>query len=357
MSEIAGMDRNMIVQAQIDQEGIVFHDINLPPFHIHGLTYTDGRYRRMPESVAKTVSERVLVHHDRSAGGRVRFKTDSDFVAIHAVLPSAWRMPQITVTGTCGFDLYVRENGEDVFEKAFIPPFDVKNGYESIHHFPDRRMRELTIHFPLYSAVGSLHIGLREGAVIEEPTPYAQKIPMVFYGSSITMGGCANRPGNNYENILSRWLDADHLNLGFAGCAMGEPEMAAYISTLPMSLFVLDYDHNAPTVEHLQATHEPFFQTIRKANPQLPIVILSRPKVRLTQEDTQRLAVIRRTYENAKAAGDSHVYMIEGSELMRLCGDEGTVEGCHPTDFGFYSIATALRPLLQNLLQAENEEK
>ena len=112
-----------------------------------------------------------------------------------------------------------------------------------------------------------------------------------------------------------------------------------------------------PTVEHLQATHEPFFQTIRKANPQLPIVILSRPKVRLTQEDTQRLAVIHRTYENAKAAGDSHIYMIEGSELMRLCGNEGTVEGCHPTDFGFYSIATALRPLLQNLLQAENEEK
>ena len=81
---------------------------------------------------------------------------------------------------------------------------------------------------------------------------------------------------------------------------------------------------------------------MREAHPNLPIVILSRPRVYLTDTEVERLEVIQATYNNALESGDKNVYMIKGSELMKLCGNDGTVDGCHPTDLGFFSMAKAL---------------
>lgn len=131
--------------------------------------------------------------------------------------------------------------------------------------------------------------------------------------------------------------------------------MAEYINSLPMSVFVYDYDHNAPHLAHLEATHEAMFQMIREAHPDLPIVILSRPKFTLTGEEQARRSIIRRTYENALARGDRQVYFLDGPALMALAKDEGTVDGCHPTDFGFYSMAEALTPLLEKILFPREE--
>ena len=52
-----------------------------------------------------------------------------------------------------------------------------------------------------------------------------------------------------------------------------------------MSCFVYDYDHNAPTLEHLENTHEKMFNTIRKAKPDLPILMLTRPKHYLNDDE------------------------------------------------------------------------
>ena len=59
----------------------------------------------------------------------------------------------------------------------------------------------------------------------------------------------------------------------------GEPEMAGVIASADMSVFVMDYDYNAPSAEHLAQTHEPFFQIVREAQPDLPIVIVSSPSL------------------------------------------------------------------------------
>jgi hypothetical protein len=132
----------------------------------------------------------------------------------------------------------------------------MQDGYESVIRFETRRKREITINFPLYSSVSALYIGLEENAVVEPSAGYKNKKPMVFYGSSITQGACASRPGNSYANIVSRTLGIDHINLGFSGNAKGEQTMADYIASLDMSVFVYDYDYNAPDPEHLQNTHQ-----------------------------------------------------------------------------------------------------
>ena len=122
--------------------------------------------------------------------------------------------------------------------------------------------------------------------------------------------------------------------------------MIDYVKGLDMSLFVYDYDHNAPSVEHLKNTHEKMFLAIRNAHPDLPIIMMSRPKKVRTEEENIRMQIIKTTYQNAKDRGDKYVYMLDGDELTALCGQDGTVDWSHPTDFGFASMAMALTDLI-----------
>ena len=65
-----------------------------------------------------------------------------------------------------------------------------------------------------------------EGAVIKPARPFALSKPVVFYGTSITQGGCASRPGMSYTAIVGRKLNLDFVNQGFSGNGLGEPEVA-----------------------------------------------------------------------------------------------------------------------------------
>jgi len=346
--KISQIDRNFAVQTSLNIEHIKFHNIKEEPFSVYGVFFENGKYRRLPEQVAKTVSQGVYDLHTHTAGGRVKFITNSPFVAISVVMPTIGKMPHFALSGSAGFDLYVGKKEE--YFHSFVPPFNISDGYESVIHFDDSSEREITINFPLYSSVADLYIGLDENAVLKKSSGYKHKKTIVFYGSSITQGGCASRPGNAYESIISRALQTDHINLGFSGNAKAEDEIAQYIKDLDMSVFVYDYDHNAPTLEHLGNTHQKMFLTIRENNPELPIMILARPKYRLNETDKQRLAVIQKTYTDAVAAGDQNTYFIDGPTLMKYAQNGGTVDGCHPNDLGFYSMAKVLIQKLKSLI-------
>ena len=231
-----------------------------------------------------------------------------------------------------------------------MPPFNFDDGYEGIVDVPGKDMKDVLINFPLYSDVSELYVGLSESAKVEAPAPYSLEKPVVYYGSSVTQGGCASRAGTSYQGFISRELDIDYINLGFSGSAKAEKEMYEYISKLDMSVFVMDYDYNTTSAEELQATHERMFLAIREAQPELPIVILTLPKYTLPEWARVRRDIIRSTYERALARGDKNVYFIDGPTLMALCGDEGTVDTTHPTDFGFYSMASAVSKVLREIL-------
>ena len=345
MSNIAKIDKNFKIETTINKPDIKFYNVLEKPFKVYGVFYEGGKFRRMPESVAKTVSKGVYDLHIHTAGGRVRFKTNSSYVAINAVMPNIGRMPHFAISGSAGFDLYVKGEKE-VFKKSYIPAFNFTDGFESVIELGNDEMREITINFPTYSGVSELYIGLSDKAEVLEHSPYKYEKPIVFYGSSITQGGCCSRPGNTYQGFISRRFDTNYINLGFSGSARGEDEIAEYIKDLDMSVFVYDYDHNAPTREHLVATHEKMYNTIRKANPDLPVIFMTRPQY---YNYMTTLPVIKETYEKAKANGDK-VYYLDGSQLMALAGNEGTVDGCHPNDLGFYSMAKAVGDVLEGIL-------
>lgn len=286
--------------------------------------------------------------HTNGAGGRVRFITDSPYVAIKTEYEPN-KSSHFALTGSSGFDMYEDINDESRYLGTFKTPWDVENGYESVVDFPERRERCVTINFPLYSTVYKLYVGLQEGSVLKAAPDYKIKRPVVFYGSSITQGGCASRPGNSYESLLSRQFGFDYINLGFSGNAKGEQEMADYIKTLDMSVFVYDYDWNAPNPKHLEATHSQMFQTIRSAQPDLPIIIMAQPTYYLAPFREERRKIIEKTYLDAKNRGDKNVYFLDGPKLMALVKDDGTVDGIHPTNSGFLSMAHAIAPVLETI--------
>jgi lysophospholipase L1-like esterase len=285
------------------------------------------------------------------AGGRVRFRTDSPTVTVRTQLRTNvvdWAIP---LSGSAGADVYI---GRDTFVRyaGVATPRDYESKTGILTFEKKKMMEDITIHLPRNEELEDVLIELEDGSRVEAPSPYLIKRPMVFYGSSITEGGCATRAANAYTALLSKWLDADYLNLGFSGSARGETELAEYIGSLEMSAFICDYDHNAPHAEHLENTHEPFFRTIRAAQPDLPILILSKPDFDLDRENAWlRRRIIYQTWDNARASGDRNVYFIDGESFFGEREREAcTVDGCHPNDLGFMRMAETIYPVLKRML-------
>ena len=347
--QIEKIDKNFTVRSP-DGSQTVFFDVSEPPFTVHGLLKDNDGYYRLPYDVAAAANEGVKGLNIHTAGGRVRFCTDAEKITLRAEMRAVTKMPHITLTGSAGFDLY----SDNVYKGTFIPSVDMENGFSAELQPGDGNMHEITVHFPLYSGVTKLELGFPPGSKIEKSAPYPVEKPVVYYGSSITQGGCASRPGNAYQNILSRLLSCDHINLGFSGSAKGEKCMADYIADLPMSVFVMDYDHNAPDPEYLRKTHYPFFGIIRKKNPELPVIMLSRPQPNPNGADLAMRDIVKESYEKALLSGDKNVYFIDGIEIMNIFGgDSGTVDTCHPNDLGFYCMAKAIEPVLRTALKKQ----
>ncbi len=352
MKKLEEIDHNF-VQSE-DNSEFIFHDIRTESFQIYGLyePQKEGPFRRFPEEVARRTSESVYELHTITAGGRVRFRTDSQRIAVRASLGVIWRMAHMSLALNAGFALYEVRGGEEQYLKTFLPPVDVVDSYETSVDLKSQKERDLVLYFPNYGGVEKLEIGLVPGTTLGVGNTYANPLPIVFYGSSITQGGCASRPGNDYIAMISRRLHCDVLNLGFSGNAKGETAMAEYIASLPMRAFVLDYDHNAPDADHLRRTHELFFQIIRKHQPELPVVFVTRPKLRLDAQEVQRRGIVFRTYQNAIAAGDRHVYFVSGSQMFaRTGGGDCTVDGTHPNDLGFFYMAETIGAALEEALR------
>lgn len=353
MNKISKINVNFKIEL-IKENDISFFNVREEPFRVYGLYdyKTEGKFKRLPESVAKATSAGVYSLNYNTAGGRVRFKTDSKYVAIKTIMDSVSFMPDFPLSGSSGFDLYINNKGKSIYYKTFMPPIEMKDGYESIIYFADGKERDITINFPLYNDVNQLYIGLQTSAKIKSGDMYKIECPVVFYGSSITQGRSASRPGNSYEAIISRNIDCDYINLGFSGNAKGEDALVNYMSGMNMSAFVCDYDHNAPNEYHLEATHEKLYKKIREKNKELPIILISKPDFDNGYEtNIIRRDVIYKTFINAINNEDKNIYYIDGQRLFQNEGrDCCTVDGCHPNDLGFYRMAETIGYIIKNIL-------
>ena len=329
------------------ENGLLFQDIRHTPARIYGLI--EGEYARLPAALRPLASEKLLPLQYNTSGGRVRFLTDSRRLGLRMLASDANGLPHMAYSGYAGIDCFLGEGPAPRYLATRWPPLGERL-LESEIPLPGA-LSLVTLYLPLYDGIERLEIGLEPGASLLPPSPYTHEQPIVFYGSSITQGGCASRTSNTYCALVSRWLDSNFFSLGFSGSAKGEPWMAEYIAGLSMSCFVYDYDHNSPSPEYLRQTHRPFLETILSRNPDLPVVALSRPNPDLSGPDAERREIVRETCAWAAAQG-ARIWFVDGAFLL---GDKGrdscTVDGIHPNDLGFWRMAEAVYPCLQEALQ------
>ena len=311
---------------------------------------------RLPEKMAPEVTNAVRILAECTAGGVVRFCTDSTEILLDGRYRPFDLAKNIGIMGQAGFDVMLCDkDGEHLVTNLCIEPQKVQNkdfDFKLSWHLPAGK-HEYKIYLPLYAGLENLQIGLSKGATIEKAPAHKVEKPILFYGSSITQGGCASRPSNCYTAQLAARVDAEQINLGFSGNARGEANIAELIASLDLSCFIMDYDHNAPTIEHLKKTHEPFFKIIREKRPEVPVVMVSRPSSGWlsVEMDEIRRDIVMQTYLNARNRGDKQVFFVDGTHFYNKDVREmPSIDKSHPTDLGFYLMTKSILPVLRRAL-------
>lgn len=319
-----------------------------------------SRFNRLPVCAQGVVREAVWELARCPAGARLCFRSNTTRVAVRVQLAGLPQHSHFPLTGSAGVTLYIGEPYRSAPWGIAVPdPTQVAYERELVSALP-RTMHEFTLYLPLYAALEKLEVGVDAGARFETPLPPVLPRPVVFYGTSITQGGCASAAGFDFVASAARRLNLDFVNLGFSGNGKGEPEMARLIAEIDAAGFVLDYVANVSVAE-LRRTLPRFYATLRQAHPHTPIILLSRVEFvrthalassRAAHED-QRDAVIH-FYSRCRRAGDREVHFVDGSALLPYATDAAQVDGAHPADHGFALMAERLAPFLQAIVLREH---
>jgi len=318
----------------------------------------DRVYRRLPLKPAAPLPPDVNGLANCTAGGQVAFRTDSPCLAIRVKLaspPDAWN---ISPVGQCGFDAYLGEPGTQKYIQSAKVVVG-HNRYEAwLYEFLPQATRTVTLNFPLYKGVERVELGVAHGSKVDAPPPFAKPGPVIVYGTSITQGASASRPGMLYTNILSRRLNLEFVNLGFSGSALCEPEVAHAITAMPLAHepagLVLDCDSNIRDTNLLRERHPAFLKLLRARWPRVPCFVLSKPPF-MTETAHPEVAAYRLDRRDFlkqyvagwQAAGDTQIFFVDGGELYGDDWHECTIDQRHTTDLGFYRMAGALEPLMR----------
>ncbi len=324
---------------------------------------TSLRYQRIPDSLESKVKRPDLFRLGKnSAGMAIRFASDAPSIRLRWKSTQRNLMNHMTPTGTRGLDLYMMlPDSTWTFAQSGRPdPYkSVTEATVITNMTPEQR--EYMLYLSLYDGVDSLYIGVPDGYSVTAPgvaLPSSES-PIIYYGTSLTQGGCANRPGMAHTNILQRRLNRDVVNLGFSGNGQLDLEIADVMAAVPdPALYVLDFLPNVNN-QQLDTLFIPFVDILRKSHPDVPILVIEDPDYpykrfdRAAQARVESRRKLLREIMDRLLAAYPNVHFLPSAGLI---GDDGepSVDGLHFTDIGFLRYADNIMPAITQLLD-DNE--
>ncbi|MEQ1850257.1 MAG: SGNH/GDSL hydrolase family protein [Chthoniobacteraceae bacterium] len=333
-----------------------WHDVK--KWGVEGRAWTDMErqrwFDRFPAVADGKVTATVWGLSRDSAGMMFRFKTDATSISARYVLRSdRIAMPHMPATGVSGVDLYARDD-QGRWRWVNVTRPEKKEVTQSFGTNLAPGLREYAAYLPLYNGIESLEIGVGKGAKFEGLPPRSTK-PIVFYGTSITHGACASRPGMVHTAIIGRHLDLPVVNLGFSGNGRMDAEVGELLGKIDAAAYVIDCLPNMGPAD-VRKKCPVLVKMLRAARPQTPIVLVE--DRRNTNSwiipsrhafHTENHAALRESYEALKKEGVTNLHYIPGDDLL---GDdsEGATDGSHPNDLGFMRQAAVFEPILRSAL-------
>jgi len=337
-------------EAVPQDDGVIWYDASQLTLEGKGWSDTESYYDRLPAKAKNILREAVwnLSHH--SAGMRIRFTSDAKFIQVRwTLIKEALALPHMPATGVSGIDLYARDEHGRWHFVANGRPKDIFNEVD----FKLPESSEYALYLPLYNGVKQVELGAYKTRKIErsDPSVDEQEKLIVFYGTSITQGACASRPGMASTAIVGRRLDVPIINLGFSGNGRMEPEMAELIGELDPAVFVLDCLWNM-TPEMVSERVGPFITILRHHRPKTPIVLVEDSSfMNLPTRDGD---ILRAIYEKLRARGDENLHFLSNAGMLGS-DSEGTVDGCHPNDLGMMRQALSFEAFLEPILGTQTK--
>ncbi len=313
-----------------------------------------GSFHRVDSIFFSELPERVAALATNSAGICISFQTNSKRIKLKWGLEkynTLWNMTPLAING---LDLYGwHENKWQYIASA--RPLSDSNEAVVIEDL-DGRMRHYRLYLPLYSSLKSIKLGIDSSAIINKSDRLLlPKKKVVIYGSSITQGASASRPGMAYPSILSRQLNIETFNLGFSGSGKMELVLADVLGSMEADVYVLDCVPN-PTPEEIKDRAIPFIKRLRQLKPDVPIIMVEsiireqanwskRIQTRVFEQNRE----FRKAFGQLKNENYHELYYIQAVDLIGN-DHEATIDGTHLTDLGFIRLADAVGKILHKLV-------
>lgn len=348
-ADVAKYDSNMAVEGISLEGGIKWIDGKRLPLEGKAFEDVEHFYDRLPTNVTTKVNGGVRAMKHHSAGMQFRFATDSKTLTMEWV-PYYGRlaMDHMPATGVSGIDIYRFDKAAKKWRYVKTGRItNAKGGKVQLAWTPGEAC---LVNLPLYNGIKSFRLGVDPAAEVKPLGPRASGVekPVVFYGTSITHGGCASRPGNSFVNMAGRALDVPVVNLGFSGSGVMELEMSEHLAAIDASCYVLDClwnmgsrapDGRRRPGRNVEDNYEPFIRNLREKRPGVPIVMAGQCDVFCGRKDAKE-KYVEGLYRKLVAEGWKDLVYLPNDAMYS--GDlEGAVDGVHPNDIGMATMAKA----------------
>ncbi len=318
-----------------------------------------GGFSRLPLRAQGRVRDALWELAQQPAGAHLAFRSDCTEMRVRVELGPEHPLLNMSPTGSRGMELFCGAPCDMRSWAVAIPDLAGVPGYErTLFSSVAPCIREYRLYLPLYCSVKRVDIAFNRSARILRPSPPRLPRPIVFYGTSITQGGCADTPGSDYVAIIGRRLNTEVINLGFSGNGWGDAEMADLCSEIDASIVVLAYSENTQA-DDLSRTLPAFIATLRRKHPRTPILLASNVRFAAYGRDahTRKTLELRRDvvigcYSDLRRQGDDGIHLVDGFGLING-GDGVFTDGIHPTSLGFALLADRLGEAIREILFAE----
>lgn len=326
-----------------------YYQISDDIFHVHGLYWfsKNNNFHRLDNNIF--IDNHIDWLQKHSSGGYLSFQTDSTSIGVKVSLASAAYMHHMSAIGQIGLDLYVKEKNKYIFIASTKINED---NYELtlINNFP-KQLKQYRLYFPTYIELKHLEIILDKDAFITKAEPVLER-KIVCYGTSITQGACASRPGMSYSSILGRYVDYEVINLGFSGNANLHFEFAQLIPQIHgIEILIMEVEANAGAKGVLKERLEDFIKEIVTKIPNIKIFLISNypSPLALFDEKLNNRIISNRKFQKNLCLKYPQMKFIDGEKVMESLNYDETVDGVHLTDLGFYMIAKELIKEINNI--------